>query len=109
MKASRKTALAAAAVAAVLLGRSAYATVLTWDADGIAPIDGGTGTWDTTSAKWHNGVSYTNWANSATDDAVFGTTTTVSAVITIDAAVNQAATIKFNDSYTLNGTTAITL
>jgi autotransporter-associated beta strand protein len=47
---------------------------LTWDVNGAAAGTGGSGTWDTTSAFWHDGAAFQTWNNAALDNAIFGGT-----------------------------------
>ena len=49
-----------------------WADSLEWSADGVTPGGGGTGTWNTSTARWFNGTTFQNWSNAALDDAVFG-------------------------------------
>ncbi|SEO54049.1 outer membrane autotransporter barrel domain-containing protein [Nitrosovibrio sp. Nv6] len=44
---------------------------LTWDADGAAVGNGGSGTWDTSSPSWSNGTTFQAWQNPAFDNAIF--------------------------------------
>ncbi|MEX1084985.1 MAG: autotransporter-associated beta strand repeat-containing protein, partial [Steroidobacteraceae bacterium] len=92
-------------VAAIVSGvpGAAAATDLLWDADGVAPVDGGTGPWNTTSLLWWNGASYQAWNNAAIDDAVFGGasgTVTLASPITIHDLSFIAAV-----AYTITGST----
>lgn len=88
-------------LSAVVLSATALAQTLTWDASGTAPVNGGAGTWDTTSLRWHNG-SYQAWNNAALSDALFaGTagTVTLGTPITVH-------NLAFNTTgYTLSGNT----
>src|SRR4051794_41024885 len=68
MRKDRKAVLAAATLA--LFAQSVHAVTLSWDADGAPPVDGGTGTWDTTSLLWNNGAGYQNWVQAS--DAAIG-------------------------------------
>ena len=52
----------------------ANAASLQWDNNGMLPINGGTGAWNTSSALWFNGATFQTWNNVALDDAVFGAT-----------------------------------
>ncbi len=45
---------------------------LNWDANGVLPVSGGTGAWDTTSPLWFNGVTFQAWNNATADNAIFG-------------------------------------
>ena len=65
-------------IAAFVIGYAsvsgATADSLEWSADGVTPGSGGTGTWNTSTALWFNGITFQNWNNAALDDAVFGGT-----------------------------------
>jgi fibronectin-binding autotransporter adhesin len=52
----------------------ANSTSLQWDNNGVLPVNGGTGAWNTTSAFWFDGATFQTWSNAALDDAVFGAT-----------------------------------
>jgi fibronectin-binding autotransporter adhesin len=56
------------------------AATVNWDADAAGPLTGGSGTWNTTSALWDDGLgNYAPWSNAVPDGAVFaGTAGTVS-------------------------------
>ena len=57
----------------VVSASSAFAQQnLSWDANGVWPVSGGTGNWDTTSPLWYNGVAFQAWNNAGLDNAVFG-------------------------------------
>ncbi len=75
-----------------------------WDADGTSPVNGGSGTWDTSAARFSpdSGASYSAWNNAAFNNAVFGGTAgTVTLATTI-----AAGGLTFNtDGYTLTGGT----
>jgi outer membrane autotransporter protein len=48
---------------------------LSWDANGVLPVSGGTGNWDTTSPLWVDGGTFQAWNNAAPpDSAIFGAT-----------------------------------
>jgi autotransporter-associated beta strand protein len=72
MRKNAKKVLAAAVMAVAFAGSSANATALNWDADGVTPVNGGTGTWDTSSPRWENAGVYSTWNNGTPDDANFG-------------------------------------
>jgi fibronectin-binding autotransporter adhesin len=66
---------------------------LQWYGNGATP--GGTGFWNTTLLRWHNGVSCCQaWNNAALDNAVFGGT---AGAVTINAPVT-AHNLTFNTS-----------
>src|SRR4051794_35704955 len=73
MRTSKRSALARAVLAGAVLGMasSAHAATLTWDNDGIGTPAGGSGVWNTSSANWWNGTTYTLWSNATPDNAVF--------------------------------------
>lgn len=83
---------------------------LSWDATSSAGTAlGGTGTWDTTSNKWWNGVANTNWPavstgiENANFDGTAGTVTLASGGVT-------ASYLNFKTGgYTITGTDPITL
>ncbi|MCW1925721.1 autotransporter-associated beta strand repeat-containing protein [Luteolibacter arcticus] len=86
-----------------------HAGTLTWDADGLFNNGtlGGTGTWDTTSARWDNGASDVVWTNNAgtPNSAVFSGT---AGTVTTGAAIN-VDTVTFSTSgYTLERSTNTT-
>ncbi len=72
----RQLLLRVSATAVFCIGAAAGAssTALQWDNNGVLPVNGGTGAWNTTSAFWFNGAAFQTWSNAALDDAVFGAT-----------------------------------
>jgi len=71
--AARRLPLLTAALAlSFALVTGATAGSLEWSADGVTPGSGGTGTWNTNTALWFNGIAFQDWNNAALDDAVFG-------------------------------------
>jgi len=73
--ATRRLLLLTAALAlSFALVSGATADSLEWSADGVTPGSGGTGTWNTNTALWFNGIAFQNWNNAALDDAIFGGT-----------------------------------
>jgi autotransporter-associated beta strand protein len=85
---------------------------LFWDANGVAPVDGGTGVWDNgITANWSvdaGGSAYTTWNNASPSDAVFsGTAGNVS--------INSASNVTANsllfgvNGYILDGSGSLTL
>src|SRR4051812_12760052 len=70
---NRKAALALA-VASAVMAQKLQAASLNWDANGVTPVNGGSGTWDTSNPRWENGGVYSNWNNGTPDDANFGAT-----------------------------------
>src|SRR5688572_8232328 len=94
MRKNRHSVVAAAAMAA-LLGSMSRAATLNWDADGVAPVNGDSGTWDTASSRWEDGAgNYTTWSNLNPDTAVFGGT---AGTVTLAESIT-ATTITFNSS-----------
>ena len=60
---------------------SGEAAIVSWDADGTLPVDGGTGVWNTAPPpRWEDGAgNYVTWNNATPDSAVFsGSAGTVS-------------------------------
>jgi len=108
----------------VVSAGTAQAVSLTWDADGTLPVDGGTGTWDTSTSLWYNGSAYVAWVNVNNDTAVFGGTAgtvTLGAPITVgglqfnttayalDASSNALTFGATNNSIVLNNIAAATI
>ena len=95
---------------ALLASGIASAGTFNWDADASAGngANGGTGTWNTSTANWYNGAADVAWPNvSANDDkALFGNT---AGTVTLGASLT-AGGIQFDTSgYTLSGTNDLTL
>ena len=93
-------------VAAIALsfagGAGANAASLQWDANGSTPGTGGSGTWNTSTALWFNGISFQAWSNAALDDAVFGGT---AGTVTLGTSIT-AHSLGFNvTGYTVTGST----
>ncbi len=42
-----------------------FAATYQWDADGVSPVNGGSGVWDGSSARWYDGSAYISWPNDA--------------------------------------------
>ena len=81
---TRLVLLAAAAAATSALAPQTFAATLSWDSSGAnptAPVDG-SGTWNTTDAKWSNGASDVVWDNAST--AGFGSNNGAAGIVTID-------------------------
>jgi autotransporter-associated beta strand protein len=75
---------------------------LNWDANGVLPVSGGTGPWNTTSALWFNGVTFQAWNNAPLDNAIFGAS---AGTVTLAAPIS-AHSLTFNvGGYTLTGST----
>jgi fibronectin-binding autotransporter adhesin len=70
---------ALAVIAGLLVPATGHAGTLTWSATGTSSAIGGTGTWDTTNARWTvDGTIWSAWNNANVDTAVFaGTAGTV--------------------------------
>jgi fibronectin-binding autotransporter adhesin len=86
-----------ASVAAILATvMPATAATLAWDADGVAPVNGGSGLWNTSALTWtpDAGGSYSMWNNGAPDSAIFGGT---SGTVTLAEAI-VASSLTFNTS-----------
>src|SRR5262245_61028974 len=83
-------------------GTGANSASLDWDANGAAAGTGGTGTWNTATALWFNGVGFQAWNNAALDDATFGGT---AGTVTLGVPVT-AHSLTFNvTGYTVTGST----
>jgi fibronectin-binding autotransporter adhesin len=85
-------ALQALLAAALLLFSTTAFAQLTWDANtGTLGIQVGDGTWNTSTANWHNGTSNVAWnnTNNANTTAVFGlNTATAGGTITLSGTIN---------------------
>jgi len=74
-------------VLTVQTGPRAY----TWDADGVAPLNDGAGSWVASGgANWLNGSTYGAWGNTVTDVAIIGANSGAAGTI------NQSGTITLN-------------
>ena len=80
----------------------ATAGSLDWSADGVTPGGGGTGIWNTSTARWFNGSTFQNWSNAALDDAVFGGT---AGTVTLGTAITAHSLIFNVTGYTVTGNT----
>jgi fibronectin-binding autotransporter adhesin len=81
---------------------SSNGATLFWDADGVAPVAGGLGTWNTTSAFWAtdaSGTSYQAWNNANVDSATFSGTAGAVA-IGVGVTVNKITTTVTGYSFT---------
>ena len=103
-----------------LLGRAVLATMmiapllqadtLTWDSGGTSPANplDGSGTWNTSSLLWSNGVSDAAWTNSTSNIAVFGNNNGAAGTVTLGEVIT-AGGITFNSpgsgTYTISGST----
>ncbi|MCW1925719.1 autotransporter-associated beta strand repeat-containing protein [Luteolibacter arcticus] len=91
-----------ASLATFVATASLHADTLTWDADGLFNNGtlGSTGTWDTTSTVWDDGVADVAWINNATtpNSALFSGT---AGTVTIGAAINVDALIFSTSGYTI--------
>jgi autotransporter-associated beta strand protein len=89
-----------------LFSTPVQAATLTWDADGLAPVNGGSGSWDTFTNRWFDGTNYVPWDNSGASTAVFGGTPGV-VVIPTNTDIT-ADSLRFDSSYLLlNPTTSL--
>ncbi len=81
---------------------TADAASLQWDNNGALPVNGGSGSWNTTTALWFNGATFQTWNNATLDDAVLGATAgTVTLAVPI-----TAHSLAFNTTgYTVTGNT----
>ncbi len=81
---------------------AAAQTNLTWDPNGAAAGTGGTGTWNTTTARWFNGAAHVPWSAVNFDNAIFdGTAGTVTLGVGV-----RAHDLTFGiTGYTLSGST----
>lgn len=91
------------------------ASTLYWDADGSTSGDtvtgtntGGTGTWDTTTSTWWNGVSPTDqaWNNSNFD---FATLSGTAGTVTLGTNINSGGLTFNTTGYTVAGSSTLTL
>ncbi len=74
-------------IVTVLVGPKLY----TWDADGVAPLNDGAGSWVSSGgSNWFNGVTYGPWGNTVTNVAVVGVSNGAAGTIT------QSGTITLN-------------
>ncbi|GAT35447.1 PEP-CTERM protein-sorting domain-containing protein [Terrimicrobium sacchariphilum] len=99
-----------AALAAVALAPALHADTLTWDSGGASPgnpLDG-SGTWNTSSLLWSNGLSDAAWVNTTSNIAVFGNNNGAAGTVTLGEAIT-AGGITFNTpgsgAYTISGST----
>lgn len=99
-----------AAFAAAALTPSLHADTLTWDSGGASPgnpLDG-SGTWNTSSLLWSNGVSDIAWTNSISNIAVFGNNNGAAGTVTLGEAIT-AGGLTFDapgsGAYTVAGST----
>jgi autotransporter-associated beta strand protein len=80
-----------------------------WSGTGSGAVAGGSGTWDTTNARWSttsNGSTYAVWENSLPDAAVFQNT---AGTVTVGTGVTVNSVTFGVSGYTLAGSNAITL
>jgi fibronectin-binding autotransporter adhesin len=87
--------LATVGILSAAVAIPAHATVLNWDADGVTPVNGGSGTWNTTNLRWEDSTNpgtYVNWNNATPDSAVFGGT---AGTVNLGEAITAAA-VSFN-------------
>ncbi|MCX6956330.1 MAG: hypothetical protein NTV51_29705, partial [Verrucomicrobia bacterium] len=96
--------------AIVIFGGVSLSAQIMWNPSGTGVPVGGTGTWNTSSARWtwDYGVTYQTWSAASTDAATFGGT---GGTVTLVDAIT-AGGLTFNSTgYTLNtsGSGALTL
>ncbi|MCS7306278.1 MAG: autotransporter-associated beta strand repeat-containing protein, partial [Thermoguttaceae bacterium] len=80
-----------------------------WDADGTAPVNGGSGTWNTTSPLWTDlpsGGTYGTWSNAANMTAHFAGT---GGTVTLAEPITARALGFYTGGYTIAGTNTLTL
>ena len=73
------------------------------DTVGVAGVEGGSGTWNTTTTNWTdvNGAANTNWVNSAAlSEAIF---TTTGGTVTLDTGIQFNRMVFEVDGYTIEG------
>lgn len=99
-------------LAAVAASGMAQSATLTWDSSGANPANpvDGTGTWDTTTALWSDGLADFAWNNAANNTAVFGNANGAAGTVTLGTGITVGG-LTFNaagsGNYTLSGTTII--
>jgi T5SS/PEP-CTERM-associated repeat protein/autotransporter-associated beta strand protein len=96
-------------LAALCLPLHAQSTILYWDGDGSGPVDGGTGTWNTTLGSWSTDATtstVTVWDNTApTDHAVFLNT---AGTVTLGTNITVQSLTFGTTGYTLSGPNTLT-
>ena len=103
------TRLRAVSVLAVLVLNLPAAADLAWDTNtGTPDAQGGTGTWNTSSALWWNGAANQTWTNNPADRALFGEapgTVTLTDGLVADSMVFQTSvyTLKADSDLTFTG------
>ena len=93
----------------VCLALPGRAQTLYWDGDGADAVGGGTGTWNTTLARWStsdSGSSYQAWNNENNDHAVFQNS---AGTVSLGAAVTAQSVTFGVSGYTLSGSSTLTL
>ena len=91
----------------IVFTNSATPSVLTWDPAHNATQSDGAGTWDIATANWANNSTDVAWPNNGKDQAVFGTSGSMSAnyVVTLSAPISVGG-LTFNNTvnqYQLTG------
>lgn len=74
-----------------LLAASAFASDLSWDANGVGlGVTDGAGTWDTSNINWFYGVTVVNtpWNNGTPDNATFGAGQGPAGTVTLGTPIN---------------------
>lgn len=87
---------------------SALAATYTWDADGVSPLNDGSGNWNSSGGtNWYSGASFGAWGNTSSDLATFGVANGAAGAITVGSVTANG--ILFappgSGSYTLSGGT----
>jgi len=82
------------------LESNTVASQVYWDADGAAPVDGGTGGWDTTNIRWTaDGSTYSAWDNAGNLNAYFAP---AAGTVTLDAAITARSLTFATDGYVID-------
>ncbi|MEB0174977.1 autotransporter-associated beta strand repeat-containing protein, partial [Undibacterium sp. CCC3.4] len=88
----------------VLATVPAGAGSLSWDANGASAGSGGSGTWDTATANWYDGVAWSAWNNAGSSDAVLNAAIAPNSgsAVAVAGAIN-INNLTSNSAYTLTG------
>jgi fibronectin-binding autotransporter adhesin len=90
-------------IAGLLVPATGHAGTLTWSATGTSSAIGGTGTWDTTNARWTaDGTTWSPWVNSTSDTAVFAGT---AGTVTLGTGITAGGLTFDTTGYTITGNT----
>ncbi len=88
------------------LESNAVASQVYWDADGAAPVDGGTGGWDTTNTRWTaDGSAYSAWDNAGNLNAYFAP---AAGTVTLDAPITARSLTFATDGYVIDSSVPAT-